>query len=143
MRLTRKELLAGATAGALTAAGVYEAVDRLVGEPFVKQRATRFPEQHVVRQRLVVDNDVEVVVPALHHQLVTAMVRAPERRRSLLDAQKELEVALRRLEQRFEQTQTELGVVVGWGLPYFRRYVPALAERHVPVDVRASKAKGR
>ena len=143
MRLTRKELLAGATAGALTAAGVYEAVDRLVGEPLGKRRATRFPEQHVVRQRLVVDNEVDVVVPALHHQLVTATVRAPERRRSLFDAHRELEAALRGLERQFEQMQTELGVVVGWGLPYLRRYVPRLADRHIPVDLRASRAKGK
>ena len=140
MKVTRKDLLAGATAGALTAAGVYELVDRLVDDSDGERRITRFAEQHLVRQRLVVDNDVEVVVPALHHQLVTARFRLPERARALRDAQRELEAALQRLEREFEQTQTELGVVIGWGLPYFRRYVPALADRHIPIDVRASRA---
>ena len=143
MRVTRQDLLAGAAAGALTAAGVYELVDRLVGDAETFRRVTRFPEQHIVRQRLVVDNDVEVVVPALHHQLVTATVRVPERARALRDAQRELEQSLRRLEREFEQTQTDLGVVLGWGLPYFRRYVRALADRHIPIDLRASKAKGK
>jgi hypothetical protein len=32
-------------------------------------------------------------------------------------------------------------VTLAWGLPYFRRYVPRLADRYLPVDRRASRAK--
>src|SRR3712207_7869167 len=36
-----------------------------------------------------------------------------------------------------------LGVTVAWGLPYFQRFVPAHAERHLPVDRRASTSADR
>ena len=54
---------------------------------------------------------------------------------------RELEAAIAGLERRFEPSPGGLGVTVGWGLPYFRRYVPRLAKEHIPVDLRASKSK--
>src|SRR5207237_9332774 len=36
-------------------------------------------------------------------------------------------------------TPAGLGVTVAWGRPYFRRFVPATAARHLPHDRRAGK----
>ncbi len=143
-RLTRRQLLAGAGAGALTAAGAYELVDRLTAPVRRAIATTPAPaEQHLLRGiREVTDNGVEVLVPPLHHQLVTARVKVRETRSELRDAQASLESVLAGLDGRFTPSPTGLGVTVAWGLPYFRRYVPELADRYLPIDRRASKAKG-
>jgi hypothetical protein len=144
VKVTRKQLLAGAGAGALAAAGIYELVDQLSAAP---ERAARPiaplpPEQHVLDGvRHVVDNKVVVLVPPLHHQLVTLELKTGESRKDLLAAQSELEHALSSLESRYAATPAGLGITVGWGLPYFRRYAGGTSE--LPVDFRASKAKGR
>ena len=145
MRLTRRKLLLAGGAGAVLAAGgVYELVDQLTGAPSRPAASGLPPEQHLLQGvRLVVDNQVEVVVPPLHHQLVTATVKVGERRDELADAQAELEHVLRHLEQQFEPTPAGVGITVAWGLPYFRRYVPGLAETHIPVDRRATKTASR
>ena len=144
MRLTRRQVLAGAATGALGAAGVYELVDRLAGSPERAAASRVGPEQHLLDgQRLVVEEDVEVLVPPLHHQVVTARLRVPERMAALREARRELEAALAGLERRFEPTPGGLGVTVAWGLPYFRRYVPGPAREHLPVDRRASRERAR
>jgi len=79
-----------------------------------------------------------VVVPPLHHQLVTAKLAVAERRSALAEARTELEHALQELEAQFEPSAAGLGVTVAWGLPYFRSYVPKLADRHIPLDRRAT-----
>jgi hypothetical protein len=139
MALTRRDLLAGAAASAVAAGGVYELVDRLTRSP---KRATplvsRRREQHVLDgARIIEDNGVEVVVPPLHHQVVTGVVSVAATRDSLVEAQRELEDALRRLEDEDEG----LGVTLAWGLPYFRRYVDELADRELPTDLRASRLR--
>ena len=92
MRLTRKQLLAGAAASALGAGGIYELVDQLGGE--APARPTGLPrpaEQHLLDGvSVILDNNVEVVVPPLHHQLVTANIRGGDVR----SAQRELSDAL-------------------------------------------------
>jgi hypothetical protein len=143
--LTRRQLLAGAGVGALTAAGAYELVDRLTA-PAARTVApvSRPPEQHLLLNvREITDNGVEVLVPPLHHQLVTAKLKVEDDPKALRNAQAELENGLAKLDDRYDPTPVGLGVTVGWGLPYFRRYVPALAGRHLPVDRRASRAKGK
>ena len=146
MRLTRKQLVAGAGAGALGAAGIYELVDRLTGPP---QRSLAAdlplpPEQHVLQGvRVVRDNGVEVLVPPLHHQLVTLELRTGGDAKQLRDAREALEHAVASLEARFRPSPTGLGITIGWGLPYFRHYVPRAAARYLPIDRRASKAAGR
>ena len=83
MRLTRRKLLLAGGAGAVLAAGgVYELVDQLTGAPSRARGGAGGlpPEQHVLRGvRLVEDNGVEVVVPPLHHQLVTAKLAVSDR----------------------------------------------------------------
>jgi len=144
VRLTRRQVLAGAAAGALGATGVYELIDRLTSGP-VRARATRVAaEQHLLGGlRVVRDEGVAVVVPPLHHQVVTARLRVSGDSRSLRSARDALDEVLSRLDDEFEPTPAGLGVTVGWGLPYFHRYLPALAKRELPVDLRASQARGR
>ncbi len=145
MRLTRRQLLAGGVAGAaLTAGGVYELVDQLTGSPKRPAGEGPTPEQHLLQGvRIVEDNGIEVVVPPLHHQVVTATVRVGESKRELADARSALEHALAALDRRFEPTPAGLGVTVAWGLPYFRRFVPKLAGEHIPVDLRATRTKSK
>jgi len=137
VRLTRRQLLAGAAASAAGAAGVYELVDQLSGES--PPRPTGFPpppEQHLLNGvSVILDNNVEVVVPPLHHQLVTANIRADDVR----SAHNELSDALADLEHRYEATPAGLGVTVAWGLPYFERRVPEAWRAHRPYDRRARK----
>ena len=77
MKLTRREAIVAAGGAALGAAGVYELVDRFAGSP--KRTAVspvrHRPEQHLLDGvRVVEDNGVEVLVPPLHHEVVTARV---------------------------------------------------------------------
>jgi hypothetical protein len=132
-------MLAGAAAGALGAAGAYELVDRLASAgPARAAPGVLPPEQHVLDGvRHVRDNGVEVVVPPLHHQIVTARVRVG--RSDLKDARRELERALARLEAELPPTPAGLGVTVAWGLSYFERLVPDRWRRHAPHDRRAEK----
>jgi hypothetical protein len=137
VRLTRRQALAGAAASALGAAGIYELVDQLSGDAPRRAAGTPHPaEQHLLDSIAVIeDNGIEVVVPPLHHQLVTAKVRA----RDLRAARKELNDVLEELDRRFEPTPAGLGLTVAWGLPYFERHVPEAWSRHAPQDRRARK----
>jgi hypothetical protein len=139
VRLTRRELLVGGTAAAaVTAAGVYELVDHLT-EPAPARRfgEGRAPEQHLLDgMRIAEDNGVEIVVPTLHHQILTGELEIDPG--ELPDAQRRLEEILQRLEEDYVGTPAGLAVTVAWGLPYFRRYVPDGAARHLPIDRRAS-----
>src|SRR5437879_2089091 len=113
MRMTRRQLVAGAAAGAAAAGGagfgLYELVDRLTGKPVRRRDAgSALPrEQHVLDGLAVIDQDgVEVVVPPLHHAVVTGTVAAT----NLRAAQRELEDALRQLEARHAPSPSGLGV---------------------------------
>jgi hypothetical protein len=136
--LTRRQLLAGAAGGALAAGGIYELVDQLGGE--TPTRSASFPrpdEQHLLDSvSVVLDNNVEVVVPPRHHQLVSANIRTSD----LRGAQQELSDVLDELDRKYEQTPAGLGVTVAWGLPYFERHVPEAWRAHAPRDRRARKA---
>lgn len=142
MRLTRKQLLGGAAAGALGAAGIYELVDQLADSP-ERAAAGELPvEQHLLAGMKVFEHEgVEVIEPPLHHQVVTAKVTVEASRRELRGARDTLEQVLQRLERRYDVTPAGLAVTVAWGLPYFRRYMPELAGKHIPVDLRASRSK--
>jgi hypothetical protein len=140
MKLTRRQLVAGAAGAALGAAGIYELADQLSGSPArtaVVPLGPRPVEQHVLDGIPVVEQDgVQVIVPPRHHLVVTANVKPGT---DLAKAQPYLERALLELESRYEQTPAGLGLTVAWGLPYFNRYVAAAAEKHVPFDRRAQK----
>src|SRR5207244_2437537 len=141
MGLTRRQVLVGAATSGLGAAGLYELVDRFTSSRTVRRADGRLRrEQHLLDGLAVVqDNGVAVVVPPLHHAVVTARVETDD----LRAAQRELEDALVELEHRYPPTPAGLGVTVGWGLPYFRRHVPRQADVHLPVDRRASRTERR
>ncbi len=144
-RLTRRQLVAGAAAvGAGAGVGIYELVDSLTAKPKRSAAGGLPPEQHVLEGvRVVEDDGVEVLVPPLHHMVLTAELLVEESRGGLREAQATLEEALAGLERRFESTPAGLGLTVAWGLPYFRRYVPEPAGRHLPVDRRGSREKDK
>jgi hypothetical protein len=78
-----------------------------------------------------------VLVPPLHHEVVTARLNVdPSDRR---DAQQQFESLLAEIEGDYAPSPAGLGVTVGWGLPYFRRFVPDATRRYLPRDVRADK----
>lgn len=145
MALTRRRFLTGAAAAGLSAAGLYELVDRLAAPPKRSLAAAApQPEQHVLAgQQVVTDEGIEVIVPPLHHEVVTAKLRVDGSRSALLDAKAELEEALAALEREHEPSPKGLAVTVAWGLPYFRGFVPGPTRIHMPIDVRASQTKGR
>ena len=90
MKLTRRGFLAGGAAVALGAAGAYELVDHLAGSGPTRPAGRLLPEQHLLEGvRFVHQDGVEVLVPPLHHQVVTARVTADSK--SLPDAQRSLE----------------------------------------------------
>jgi hypothetical protein len=136
MAVTRRGFLGGTAAALLGGAGIYELVDRLSGgapnRPAVA--ADLPPEQHLLDLRTTRSEGVEVVVPPLHSEVVTATVGDVDLRR----AQSQLEDVLRGLEGRYPPTPGGLGIAVAWGLPYFAR-VHSAAQRHLPFDRRAQK----
>ncbi len=137
MRFTRRRFIGGAAAAALGGAGVYELVDQLTAGPARLARAASLPrEQHVIDLGLVESNGVPVVVPPLHHEVVTATVAATD----LAGARQRLEDALAALDAKYSLDAAGLGVTVAWGLPYFARFVPEQAKLHVPFDHRANKS---
>ena len=142
MSLTRRQLLAGATAGALGAAGIYELVDQLTASsppPPRPAAGPELPEQHLLQGvRVVTENNVEVLVPPLHHEVITGKLDLASG--DLKDAQASLEHLLAGLDADYPSTPAGLGVTVAWGLPYFHRLVPAAWSRTMPIDKRARKA---
>ena len=137
--LTRREFVRGAGAAVLAVPGVYASLARrLPGRPG-SSGTPQLPEQHLLQDlRIVASDGVEVFEPPLHSAVVTALLALEEGAAELAGARDELEARLRRLDTRYPGTPPGLGVAVGWGLPYFRRFVPAQAERLLPVDLRAS-----
>jgi hypothetical protein len=137
MRLTRRRFLGGAAAAALGGGGIYELVDRLGAAPArpVGEPAGMPAEQHLIDLATTRSEGVEVVVPPLHSEVVTATVQVSDVR----DAQSRLEDVLRRLDARYPLTAAGLGVTVAWGLPYFEKHVQVQAKAHLPHDRRAGK----
>ena len=96
-------------------------------------------EQHLLEGVRIVDHEsVEVLVPPLHHEVVTAR-RDRDARRPARRAGARSSTLLAGLEADYAPSPAGLGVTVAWGLPYFERLVPAAARRHLPHDRRASK----
>jgi hypothetical protein len=140
MRLTRRQALAGAAVGAIGATGIYELVDQLTGgsTPTRIANPVTLPEQHLLDGVRVVSSDgVEVLVPPLHDEILTAHVNAG--RADMRDAQRELEHVLGGLDADYAPSPAGLGVTVAWGLPYFHRLVPDATRRLLPHDRRADR----
>jgi hypothetical protein len=146
--LSRRELLRRGTV-ALAAGNIYALLDGLTPTPArAAGGATAAREQYLLAgQQVTRELGIEVIVPPLHHRVVTAHVRVTGAA-GLRRAAARLEKALVGIERRYPATPAGLGVTVAWGLPYFRRLVPKLADgtrfpAYLPVDRRSSKASGK
>ncbi len=140
MSPTRREVVAGLAAAALDLSSLYRLVDRFAGPPPRRAAAGALgPEQHLLQGVRVVQRDgVGLLVPPLHHEVVTATVAVD--RSDLQDAQAALERVLASLDRDYSPTPAGLGLLVAWGLPYFERLVPGAARRHLPFDRRGGRA---
>jgi hypothetical protein len=167
--LSRRRLLAGGTlAAALASAGIYELIDSLVEQRKTEASPTGKPlppEQYAIPSpRRIMDNGsgiasptgtIPVLIPPLHNHVITAKLNVPAKAKDLLEAQHRLETAIQQLERRFPPPPGGVGVVVAWGLPYFRHYIPAIGKQshyfragtsypdYLPVDLVTSKQRGR
>jgi hypothetical protein len=139
MKFTRRQAVVGAVAGAVGAGGIYELIDQLTGDsPTRTDAAALLREQHLLDGiRVVRSNGIEVLVPPLHHEVVTARVTASAS--DVRHAQGELASLLASLDRDYAASPAGLGVTLAWGLPYFDRLVPAQTGRLLPHDRRASK----
>ncbi len=137
---TRRDFLARSAAAVLAAGGLYELVDGIAAPTRAAAATAEVPpEQHLLLDiPVITDNGVEVLVPPLHHELVTAKLSVGKTKAALLDAQRELERALRTIDRSFAPTPAGLGLVVAWGLPYFRRFVATPWASRAPHDLRAN-----
>jgi hypothetical protein len=136
MKLTRRQFVGGAAAAAVTGAGIYELVDRLGTAPQRTPATALPPEQHVFHLGSVESEGIEVLVPPLHSEIVTATVKTDD----LRAAKQDLERTLQELDSRYAPDATGLGATIAWGLPYFDERVAAQAGKHLPFDHRAGKS---
>jgi hypothetical protein len=135
MRVTRRAFLGGAAAAALGSAGIYELVDKLTPASPRPVAGTIPAEQHVFGLSSVESEGIEVLVPPLHSEVVTATLAVDD----LVTAQHELERVLRGFDARYSSDPAGLGVTIAWGLPYFEERIAARARAHLPLDRRAGK----
>src|SRR5438270_9907437 len=120
---------------ALVNSGIYGLVDRFAKPPGRMPLAFPFlPEQHLLQDVKVILEEafgtssstgtIAIVVPPLHHEVVTAKLNVPPTANALNAAQAQLESAIASVEQVYPQTPAGLGITVAWGLPYFQNYIP-------------------
>ncbi|HEV8064993.1 MAG TPA: hypothetical protein VGP46_09185 [Acidimicrobiales bacterium] len=151
---SRRRFLGVSVASAVASAGAYGLIERLA-PPQARWRAdlvdyVRRPdlpvEQYLFCETAVVANDgVEVDVPPLHHEVVTATLKVDPSAAALRRAGAELEKVLSSLEDEGLLTYTPagLGLAVVWGLPYFATFIDAsVRARYLPLDVASPKVDG-
>lgn len=140
--------MAAVSLGAISARGVYELLDTFQGggpQRVLAATSTRQREQYLIQSLEVIqDNGVTLVIPPLHTDVFTAKLSASVSwtKAALKSAQSRLEKALETVEQPYPATAAGLTIVVGWGLPYFRTYVPAPWKQYAPIDNAYSKQTG-
>ena len=113
MGLTRRQALAGGAGAVAGAAGIYALVERHAGTPSRPAPAAALPpEQHLLDGvQVITDNGAEVLVPPLHHAVVTARVATDDLDR----ARGTLQDALADLESRYPATPAGLGITLRLG----------------------------
>jgi hypothetical protein len=169
MQLSRRQLLrrtAGVAglAATLQGAGLYRMAGALASAPPRPAPSGHLfaPEQHLMDTQVFTDpnsflangsagpviGSIPLVVPPLHHQVITAKIRSPQSVQGLKGAQAALEQALQKIDAAYPPdangfaTPAALGCTVAWGLSYFKNYVPsALWQANLPIDNRATAAQ--
>jgi hypothetical protein len=139
--LSRRGLLHRASAltlGSLAARGVYGVLDDAAGPARAEAAPPvirRFQEQYLVDQvEVIVDNGVTVAIPPIYNDVFTARLKGSISwtAAALKTAKARVENALARVEAPYPSTAAGLTMVVGWGLPYFRTFVPTLMNAYLP-----------
>lgn len=135
--LSRRAMLRAAGGGLAAVAGaglLYEALAHLAAPARPSVRIPQgYPEgQHEIAAygvRVTADTGVEVLVPPVWNLAITAtLTRAPTP-----DDQRRLEAALQAVEAAYPYTPAGIFALVGYGLPYFRRYIrPDAFAAHLP-----------
>jgi hypothetical protein len=134
--------------GAIAAPGIYGILDELGGPRRVEAAppSVRRQEQYLVDGlEVIVDNGVSCVIPPIRNDVITARLSSKKNwtAAALRTAQIRLENALALLEKPHPPTAAGLTFIVGWGLPYFRTFLPAsLWQTKLPVDVALSQKDG-
>jgi hypothetical protein len=124
--------------GSVAARGIYEVLDELAGGPPRAAAAPvirRFQEQYLIDQlEVIVNNAVTVAIPPLHNDVFTAKLKGTVNwtAAALKNAKTRVENAIAKVEAPYPSTAAGLTIVVGWGLSYFRTFVPALANANLP-----------
>ncbi|MFJ5529013.1 hypothetical protein [Streptomyces sp. NPDC093261] len=165
---SRRSFVAGATLGvALTSAGIYEVIDKLVTPPeraAVQADKPLPPEQYAIpTPRLVMDNGtgvassdgtIPVLIPPLHNHVITATLKVPVNAKALQEAQRHLEAVIQAVEKRFPPPHRP-GRRRRLGAPVLPALHPQSGKRFrilqggdplpglLPVDLMTSKERGR
>ena len=128
--LNRRSFLKRASAitlGSVAARGVYEVLDQVAAPQRAEAAVVRrFQEQYLIDQlEVIVNNGVTVGIPPLHNDVFTAKLKSNAwTTAALKNAKTRVENALAKVEAPYPSTAAGLTIVVGWGLPYFRTFVP-------------------
>jgi hypothetical protein len=127
---------AAVSLGSIAARGVYEVLDEVAGGPPRAEAAVvrRLQEQYLVeRIEVILNNGVTVAIPPLYNDVFTAKLRSGSWSGSQLKSAKtRVEKALAAVEKPYSATAAGLTMVIGWGLPYFRTFVPSLMDSYLP-----------
>jgi hypothetical protein len=145
VKLTRGRLIARAAVAALSTLGIGRLGNgSTTAAALLRPVGKRPREQHLLRHSKVVRHEgVEVLVPPLHHRVVTARLRVDPTKGAMRDARGALDDVLAQLDALDAASPLGLSVTVAWGLPYFRRFVPGQTRRELPIDRRASSRSRR
>ena len=142
--LRRGAVLSGAV---ITARGAYASLEEFAA-PARAHAATpaRRQEQYLIDSlEVILDNGVPVAIPPVYNDVFTARL-SPDRswnKAALIDAQRRLEAALQLVEKPYPATAAGLTIVVAWGLPYFRQFVPGPWQAKGPRDTLLPKVDGQ
>ncbi len=137
-RRTFLRRMTAASLGAMAARGVYDVLD--VGGTMERAQAAaavrRLQEQYLVRNvEVILDSGVTLAVPPLYNDVFTAKLSSKVNwtLAALKNAQSRLEKALSAVEAPYSDNAAGLTMVIAWGLPYFRTFVPSQLAR-LPKD---------
>jgi hypothetical protein len=141
--MSRRAFLRGAgqaSATAIAARGVYGVLDELVRpeRAAAATKVTRKQEQYLIDSlEVILDNGQTVVIPPVYNDVFTARLASGRTwdKTALKAAQSRLEAALARVESPYPSTAAGVTIVVAWGLPYFRGYVPGPWAAKAPRDL--------
>jgi len=106
----------------------------------------RREEEYLVDSvEVILDNGVTCAIPPIHNDVITAKLASGRSwtTSALKSAQTRVEKALALVEKPYPATAAGLTFVTGWGLPFFRTYLPQpLWSAKLPVDQALSSQAG-